>query len=116
MRGEHNTYSTICGTPVQVILDQNNLTGLAGGGRRIQNMAQKVARAVNQHLVEWPPPLHLAKISLNCDSKSHQLEDHEDQSFQHFIRGRDILRYIFRREQMHNTDDKRAYSSAIIDY
>ena len=26
----HETCSTICGTPVQAILDQNNLTGLAG--------------------------------------------------------------------------------------
>ena len=46
-----------------------------------------------QHLVEWlPPPLHTAKISPNCDSKNHQLEDQEDQSFQYFIHGRDIVR------------------------
>ena len=30
MRVQHETYSTICGTPVQAILDQNFLTGLAG--------------------------------------------------------------------------------------
>ena len=44
---EHKTYSTICGTPVQVILDQNNLTGLAGGVIEGQNMAQNAADAVN---------------------------------------------------------------------
>ena len=27
---QHETCSTICGTPVQAILDQKNLTGLAG--------------------------------------------------------------------------------------
>ena len=32
VRVEHKTYSTICATPVQAILDQNNSTGLAGGG------------------------------------------------------------------------------------
>merc|ERR1711902_108415 len=31
---QHETCSTICGTPVQAILDQKNLTGLAGGGQR----------------------------------------------------------------------------------
>ena len=30
MQVEHKTGSTICGTPFQVILNQNNLTGLAG--------------------------------------------------------------------------------------
>ena len=44
---EHKTCSTICGTPFQVILNQNNLTGLAGGVREGQNMAQNVARAEN---------------------------------------------------------------------
>ena len=47
VRVEHKTCSTICGTPFQVILNQNNLTGLAGGVREGQNMAQNVARAVN---------------------------------------------------------------------
>ena len=47
MRVEHKTCSTICGTPFQVILNQNNLTGLAGGVREGQNMAQNAARAVN---------------------------------------------------------------------
>ena len=44
---EHKTCSTICGTHFQVILNQNNLTGLAGGVREGQNMAQNAARAVN---------------------------------------------------------------------
>ena len=47
MRVEHKTCSTICGTPFQVILNQNNLTGLAGGVREGQNMAQNAARALN---------------------------------------------------------------------
>ena len=37
--GVHATCSTICGTPVQAILDQKNLTRLAGGAREGQNMA-----------------------------------------------------------------------------
>ena len=44
---ENKTCSTICGTPFQVILNQNNLTGLAGEVREGQNMAQNVARAEN---------------------------------------------------------------------
>ena len=36
----HETCNTICGTPVQGILDQKNLTGLAGGVKEGQNMAQ----------------------------------------------------------------------------
>ena len=47
MQVEHKTCSTICGTPFQVILNQNNLTGWAGGVREGQNMAQNAARAVN---------------------------------------------------------------------
>merc|ERR1712012_1531210 len=39
-RDQHETCSTICGTHVQAILDQKNLTGLAGGVREGQNMAQ----------------------------------------------------------------------------
>ena len=35
----HETCSTICGTHVQAILDQKNLTGLAGGVREGQNNA-----------------------------------------------------------------------------
>ena len=53
MRVEHKTYSTICGTPVQVILDQNNLTGLAGGVIEGQNMAQNAADAVNPMQNYW---------------------------------------------------------------
>ena len=37
---EHKTYSTICATPVQAILDQKNLTGLAGGVREGPNIAK----------------------------------------------------------------------------
>ena len=36
---QHETCSTKCGTPVQAILDQKNLTGLAGGVREGQNNA-----------------------------------------------------------------------------
>ena len=39
VRVPHETCSTICGTPVQAILDQKNLTGSAGGAREGQNMA-----------------------------------------------------------------------------
>ena len=44
VRVQHETCSTICGTPVQAILDQKNLTGLAGGVREGQNIAQNVPR------------------------------------------------------------------------
>ena len=36
VRVEHTTYSTICRTPVQAILDQNNLTGSAGGSGKVK--------------------------------------------------------------------------------
>ena len=39
VRVRHETCSTICGTHVQAILDQKNLTGLAGGVREGQNNA-----------------------------------------------------------------------------
>ena len=41
VRDQHETCSTIC---VQAILDQQNLTGLAGGVREGQNMAQNGPR------------------------------------------------------------------------
>ena len=44
---EHKKYCSICGTPVQVILNQNNLTGMAGGVKEGQNIAKNAARAVN---------------------------------------------------------------------
>ena len=44
VRVQHETCSTICGTPVQAILDQKNLTGLAGGVKERQNMAQNGPR------------------------------------------------------------------------
>ena len=53
MQVEHKTCSTICGTPFQVILNQNNLTGLAGGVREGQNMAQNAAHAVNPMQKSW---------------------------------------------------------------
>ena len=34
VRVQHETCSTISGTPVQAILDQKNLTGLAGGVKK----------------------------------------------------------------------------------
>ena len=51
VRVEHKTYSIICGTPVQVILNQNILTGLAGGVKEGQNIAKNAAGAVNPMLV-----------------------------------------------------------------
>ena len=39
VRVQHETCSTICGTPVQAILDQKNLTGLGGEVREGQNNA-----------------------------------------------------------------------------
>ena len=39
LRVQHETRSTIFGTPVQAILDQKNLTGLTGGVREGQNLA-----------------------------------------------------------------------------
>ena len=39
VRVQHETCSTICGTPVKAILDQKNLTRLAGGVKDGQNMA-----------------------------------------------------------------------------
>ena len=44
VRFQHETCSTICGTPVQAIFDQKNLTGLAGGVKEGQNMAQNGPR------------------------------------------------------------------------
>ena len=39
VRVQHETCITICGTLLQAILDQKNLTGLAGGVREGQNNA-----------------------------------------------------------------------------
>ena len=36
VRVQHETCSTINGTPVQAILDQKNLTGLAGGSKKVK--------------------------------------------------------------------------------
>ena len=44
VRVQHETCSTICETPVQAILDQKKLTGLAGGVKEGQNMAQNGPR------------------------------------------------------------------------
>ena len=44
VRVEYEIYSTMCGTLVQAILDQKNLTGLAGGVREGQNIAQNWPR------------------------------------------------------------------------
>ena len=49
VRVQHETCSTICGTPVQAILDQKNLTGLAGGVREGQNNAFV-------HISHWSDP------------------------------------------------------------
>ena len=39
VRVQHETCSTICGTPVPAILNHKNSHGLAGGARKGQNMA-----------------------------------------------------------------------------
>ena len=44
VRVQNETCSTICGTPVQAILDKKKLTRLAGGVKEGQNMAQNVPR------------------------------------------------------------------------
>ena len=44
VRVQLETCSSINGTPVQAILDQKNLTGLAGGVKECQNMAQNGPR------------------------------------------------------------------------
>ena len=44
MQVQHETCSTICVTPGQAILDQKKLTGLAGGIKEGQNMAQNGPR------------------------------------------------------------------------
>ena len=41
----------MCGTPVPAILDQNKLTGLAGGVGEGQNIAEK-----GPHFRLWSPP------------------------------------------------------------
>ena len=41
---ERKSCSIMCGTPVQAILDQKNLTRSAGGVKEGQNMAQNVPR------------------------------------------------------------------------
>ena len=48
MRVPHETFSTICGTPVQAILDEHFLTRLAGGDREGQNMAQNAPYAIKK--------------------------------------------------------------------
>ena len=48
VRVEHKTCSTICGTPVQAILDKIFLTRLAGGVREGQNMAQNAPYAIKK--------------------------------------------------------------------
>ena len=44
VRVRHETCSTICGTHVQAILDQKNLTGLAGGDREGLNLTSEGLR------------------------------------------------------------------------
>ena len=44
VRDQHETCSTKCGTHVKAILDQKKLTGLAGGVKEGQNMAQNGPR------------------------------------------------------------------------
>ena len=48
VRVEHKTCSTICGTPVQAILDKKILTRLAGGVREGQNMALNAPYAIKK--------------------------------------------------------------------
>ena len=56
VRVQHETCSTVCGTHVKAILDQKNLTGLAGGVREGQNMAHLGhfnGKCAKMHIVGW---------------------------------------------------------------
>ena len=60
VRIQPETCSTICGTHVQAILDQKNLTGSAGGAREGQNMAHLGhfnGKCAQMHYFDlpWPP-------------------------------------------------------------
>merc|ERR1712155_496302 len=60
VRVRHETCSAVCGTPVQAILDQKNLTGLAGGVREGQNMAHLGhfnGKCAQMHYFDLPWPL-----------------------------------------------------------
>ena len=49
MRVEHKTCSTICGTPVQAILDQEGLTRFVGGGQRRSKYGQECISNSNRN-------------------------------------------------------------------
>ena len=61
VRDQHETCSTICGTRVQAILDQKNLTGLAGGVREGQNMVEDPRNGLKSIRGSWGD--HLRSIS-----------------------------------------------------
>ena len=51
---------TICGTPVQAMLDHKNFTGLEGGVREGRNMAKNAPHTINPKQNYWlrsPPEL-----------------------------------------------------------
>ena len=49
VRVEHKTYSTICATPLQAILDQESLTRLAGGGQGRSKCGQECTSNNNRN-------------------------------------------------------------------
>ena len=49
VRVKHKTCSTICGTPVQAILDQESLTRLAGGGQGRSKCGQECTSNNNRN-------------------------------------------------------------------
>ena len=49
VRVQHETCSTICGTPVQAILDQESLTRLAGGGQGRSKCGQECTSNNNRN-------------------------------------------------------------------
>ena len=62
VRVEHKTCSTICGTPVQAIFDQKNLTHL-GASRRLRGQKYIKARPILGHILTFfDPPLPTRSI------------------------------------------------------
>ena len=62
VRVQHETCSTICGTPVPAILNHKNLTALTGGARESQNMAYL------GHIYEQKWPHNKTKVEKKTNS------------------------------------------------